>query len=80
MAGLTSASHPVDHHGRAAVRLDMDFRWQGESAPSRRVELFVAGENGQVYQLLAEDRHMAQGSGITELFETARAHLRIDVR
>ncbi|MFE7094853.1 hypothetical protein [Streptomyces erythrochromogenes] len=79
MQDLTSQSHPVDQRGRNAVRLDLDFRWEGESRPSRRLELFVAGEHGQVYQLLAEDKHLDRSSELTTLFETARTHLRTDV-
>ncbi|MFE1826885.1 hypothetical protein [Streptomyces yangpuensis] len=79
MQDLTSQSRTVDQHGRNAVRLDLDFRWEGVSRPSRRTELFVAGEHGQVYQLLAEDTYLGQASDLTALFETARTHLRTDV-
>ncbi|MEU6299466.1 hypothetical protein [Streptomyces erythrochromogenes] len=58
---------------------DLDFRWEGESRPSRRMELFVAGEHGRVYQLLAEDKHLDRSSELTTLFKTARTHLRTDV-
>ncbi|MFE6911470.1 hypothetical protein [Streptomyces erythrochromogenes] len=79
MQDLTSRSHPVDQRGTNAVRLDLDFRWEGESRPSRRLELFVAGEHGRVYQLLAEDKHLDRSSELTTLFETARTHLHTDV-
>ncbi|MFD7259244.1 hypothetical protein [Streptomyces sp. NPDC059874] len=78
MLDLTAASRTLDQGGRPAVRLDLDFRWEGESAPSQRIELFVAGAGGQVYQLLAEDKHPDKTSALTELFDTARAHLLID--
>ncbi|MFJ9945296.1 hypothetical protein [Streptomyces erythrochromogenes] len=79
MQDLTSRSHTVDQRGRNTVRLDLDYRWEGESRPSRRQELFVAGEHGQVYQLLAEDTRLDGASDLTTLFETARTHLLIDV-
>ncbi|MFF9982494.1 hypothetical protein [Streptomyces erythrochromogenes] len=69
----------MDQRGRSAVRLDRDFRWEGESRPSHRQELFVAGEHGQVYPLLAEDARLDRSSDLTTLFETARTHLLIDV-
>ncbi|MFB7179328.1 hypothetical protein ACFCYI_16665 [Streptomyces sp. NPDC056257] len=78
MYDLTAESRALDQRGRDAVRLDLDFRWEGERTPSRRIELFVAGERGQVYQLLADDLRPDQASALPELFETARAQLVVD--
>ncbi|MEU7603847.1 hypothetical protein [Streptomyces sp. NPDC041003] len=78
MYDLTADSRPLDQRGRDAVRLDLDFRWEGQRTPARRIELFVAGAGGQVYQLLADDIYLDQASDLTELFETARAQLVID--
>ncbi|MEU9081767.1 hypothetical protein [Streptomyces sp. NPDC048357] len=78
MYDLTADSRTLDQRGRDAVRLDLDFRWEGERTPSHRIELFVAGARGQVYQLLADDKHPDQASALGELFETARAQLVID--
>ncbi|KOG44605.1 hypothetical protein ADK75_34675 [Streptomyces virginiae] len=78
MVDLTARSSTLEQGGRSAVRLDLDFRWEGVSSPARRIELFVAGEQGQVYQLLAEDQHLDGASALTDLFETARTHLRTD--
>lgn len=78
MLDLTADSRSLDQRGRDAVRLDLDFRWEGERTPSHRIELFVAGAGGQVYQLLAEDKQLDGASVLTELFETARAQLVVD--
>ncbi|MER6317836.1 hypothetical protein ABT237_29345 [Streptomyces sp. NPDC001581] len=78
MYDLTAASRTLDQRGRDAVRLDLDFRWEGERTPSHRIELFVAGTRGQVCQLLADDLHPDKASALDELFETARAQLVID--
>ncbi|ARE73940.1 MULTISPECIES: hypothetical protein [unclassified Streptomyces] len=78
MVDLTARSSTLEQGGRSAVRLDLDFRWEGVSSPARRIELFVAGEQGQVYQLLAEDQHLDGTSALIGLFETARTHLRTD--
>ncbi|MEJ8641815.1 hypothetical protein WKI68_10760 [Streptomyces sp. MS1.HAVA.3] len=48
--------------------------------PAHRIDLFVAGEQGQVYKLLVEDKYADGASTLTGLFETARTHLRTDVR
>ncbi|WP_326587292.1 hypothetical protein [Streptomyces sp. NBC_01294] len=80
MQDLTHTSTPLEQGGKNAVRLDLDFRWEGESVPAHRVDLFVAGEQGQVCKLLVEDQHVAGASALTGLFETARTHLRTDVR
>ncbi len=53
--------------------------WESESAPAHRVDVFVAGEQGQVCKLLVEDKYVDEASDLTGLFETARTHLRTDV-
>ncbi len=78
MADLTARSGTLEQGGRDAVRLDLDFHWEGAGSPVRRIELFVAGEQGQVYQLLVEEQHLDGTSALTGLFETTRTHLRTD--
>ncbi|MFJ7591846.1 hypothetical protein ACIQZO_31660 [Streptomyces sp. NPDC097617] len=78
MVDLTAQNRTVEQGGRSAVRLDLDFHWEGVSTPVRRIELFVAGEQGQVYQPLVEDRYLDGASALTGLYETARTHLRTD--
>ncbi|MFD9521022.1 hypothetical protein [Streptomyces sp. NPDC059979] len=80
MLDLAHTAGPLEQGGKSAVRLDLDFRWEGESVPAHRIDLFVAGEQGQVYALLVEDKHVAGASALPGLFETARTHLRTDVR
>jgi hypothetical protein len=63
-----------------AVWLDLDYHWRGQTAPRKRVEVFVAGDAGRVYQLLVDTT--AGGDRLTrqrELFETARAQLVTDI-
>ncbi|MGW6984479.1 hypothetical protein ACWGE1_34375 [Streptomyces sp. NPDC054932] len=79
MLDLTSRSRAEELGGETTVRLDLDFRWEGKSAPARRIELFAAGRHGQVYQLLAEDQYLDEATALPDLFETARTHLRTDV-
>ncbi|MFJ3513618.1 hypothetical protein [Streptomyces sp. NPDC090131] len=78
MVDLTATNRTQEQDGRSAVRLDLDFRWEGASPRVRRIELFVAGGHGQVYQLLVEDRYLDEDSALTGLFETTRTHLRTD--
>ncbi|MFC9812977.1 hypothetical protein ACFVJM_13025 [Streptomyces virginiae] len=78
MYDLKEQSRTLDQQGRSAVRLDLDFRWEGKTEPARRTELFVAGGGGQVYQLFVDDIHLDAASELPTLFETARTHLRTD--
>lgn len=80
MAGLRATTHTAEQGGKDAVRLELDYHWSGQATPRRRVEVFVAGDAGHVYQLLvdttATDGHLAAQR---ELFDTARAQLVTDV-
>ncbi|MFK0252451.1 hypothetical protein [Streptomyces sp. NPDC090445] len=81
MEGLQVQRTRTAHDGKDAVLLTLDYHWAGQSAPRRRVELFVTGAAGQVYQLLVDSEagagRPAEQAG---LFDTARARLRTDVR
>ncbi|MET9821840.1 hypothetical protein ABZ038_09490 [Streptomyces sp. NPDC006349] len=67
-------------NGREALWLEIDYHWAGQSAPRRRLEVFVAGESGYVYQLLVDTEGTPQRlAEQTRLFSTARANLLIDV-
>ncbi|WP_405592134.1 hypothetical protein [Streptomyces sp. NBC_01092] len=79
MADLKVATHPTRQNGKEALLLEIDYHYTDQSAPRKRVEVFVAGKAGQVYQLLFDtvatrERPAAQ----KHLFATARAHLLID--
>ncbi|MEV4230567.1 hypothetical protein AB0J81_26420 [Streptomyces bobili] len=81
MAGLKAVTHTTRQNGKDALWLEIDYHWAGQTEPRKRVELFVAGSAGQVYQLLFDT---AAGPGNPnlatqrELFATARAQLLID--
>ncbi|TXS48791.1 hypothetical protein EAO75_16865 [Streptomyces sp. uw30] len=80
MADLKVATHPTRQNGKEALLLEIDYHYTDQSAPRKRVEVFVAGKAGQVYQLLFDtvatrERLAAQ----KQLLATARAHLLIDV-
>lgn len=79
MAGIEVASHPTRQNGRDALWLEIDYHYVKQSEPRKRVEVFVAGDAGQVYQLLldtaAEPGKLAEQR---QMFATARSQLRID--
>ncbi|MFE7278045.1 hypothetical protein [Streptomyces sp. NPDC057623] len=79
MADLKVVTHPTRQNGESALWLEIDYHWAGQSEARRRVELFVAGKAGHVYQLLF-DTAVTPGKLATQkqLFATARAHLLID--
>ncbi|MFE6103680.1 hypothetical protein ACFVQ4_27455 [Streptomyces laurentii] len=80
MSGLRATTHTARQGGQDAVWLELDYHWRGQTAPRRRVEVFVAGDAGRVYQLLVDTA--AGGDRLArqrELFETARAQLVTDV-
>ncbi|EFC79687.1 hypothetical protein [Parafrankia sp. EUN1f] len=79
MADLNARSHPIRQSGKDALWLEMDYHWVGQAEPRKRVELFVAGQAGQVYQLLVDtaatpEKREAQ----RQMFATAREQLLID--
>ncbi|MGW0779438.1 hypothetical protein [Streptomyces sp. NPDC002913] len=79
MADLTVTSHPTRQNGKEALWLEIDYHWVRESGPRKRVEVFVAGRSGDVYQLLFDtvdtpDRIAEQ----QRMFTTARSRLLID--
>ncbi|MGW4159220.1 hypothetical protein [Streptomyces sp. NPDC004788] len=80
MAGLRATTHSTRQGGRDAVWLELDYHWRGQTTLRKRVEVFVAGDAGRVYQLLvdttATGNHLA---GQRELFEAARMQLITDV-
>ncbi|MFI2508978.1 hypothetical protein [Streptomyces sp. NPDC018972] len=79
MDDLEVVTHTTRQNGRDAIRLEMDYHWVGQSQPRKRLEVFVAGEAGRVYQLLVDTaatrRRLAEQR---RLFTTARSHLLID--
>ncbi|MFG2550168.1 hypothetical protein [Streptomyces sp. NPDC048581] len=79
MADLKVVTHPTRQNGKDALWLEIDYHWAGQDEPRKRVELFVAGKAGHVYQLLF-DTAATPGKLATQkqLFATARAHLLID--
>ncbi|MFF2325219.1 MULTISPECIES: hypothetical protein [unclassified Streptomyces] len=79
MAGLKVVTHTTRQNGRDALWLEIDYHWAGQSGPRKRVEVFVAGTAGRVYQLLL-DTAADSGKLATQrrLFATARAQLLID--
>ncbi|MET9916585.1 hypothetical protein ABZZ04_05810 [Streptomyces sp. NPDC006435] len=79
MAGLRAVRHTTRQNGRDALWLEIDYHWAGQSGPRKRVEVFVPGTAGRVYQLLIDTA--ATPAGLAEqqrLFATARAQLLID--
>ncbi|WP_167396244.1 hypothetical protein [Streptomyces bobili] len=81
MAGLKAVTHTTRQNGKDALWLEIDYHWAGQTEPRKRVEVFVAGSAGHVYQMLFDT---AAGPGNLNLatqrglFATARAHLLID--
>ncbi|MEL5961213.1 hypothetical protein AADR41_41760 [Streptomyces sp. CLV115] len=79
MAGLKASTHTTRQNGRSALWLEIDYHWAGQSEPRKRVEVFVPGEAGQVYQLLLDTAATPGGLATQRrLFTTARAQLLID--
>lgn len=79
MADLKAVTHPTRQNGRNALWLEIDYHYVRQSEPRKRVELFVAGKSGQVYQLLFDtaaspEKLNQQG----QMFATARAQLLVD--
>ncbi|MFF8695695.1 hypothetical protein ACF08W_26180 [Streptomyces sp. NPDC015144] len=79
MAGLTAVRHTTRQNGRAALWLEIDYHWAGQSRARKRVEVFVPGTAGRVYQLLL-DTTATTGDLAAQrrLFATARGQLLID--
>ena len=79
MTDLDATQHRTVHDGRPATWVEIDYRWAPHSPPRKRIELFVPGEAGYVYQLLvdadATPDHLAK---LRRLFATARAGFRPD--
>lgn len=79
MDGLEVVTHTTRQNGRDAIWLEIDYHYVGQSEPRKRVEVFVAGKAGHVYQLLLDTTatrgHLAEQR---RLFTTARSHLLID--
>ncbi|WP_200931306.1 hypothetical protein [Frankia sp. R43] len=79
MADLEPASHPIRQNGKDALWLEMDYHWVGQAEPRKRVELFVAGQAGQVYQLLFDTAATTEKLAIQQqMFDIAREQLLID--
>ncbi|MCT2542869.1 hypothetical protein [Streptomyces atratus] len=79
MADLKVRTHTTRQNGRSALWLEIDYHWAGQGEPRKRVEVFVPGDAGRVYQLLL-DTAATPGRLATQrrLFATARAQLMID--
>ncbi|CAL9650085.1 hypothetical protein SUDANB176_06595 [Streptomyces sp. enrichment culture] len=54
MDDLEVVTHTTRQNGRDALWLEMDYHWVGQSEPRKRLEVFVAGKAGHVYQLLVD--------------------------
>ncbi|MBE3201701.1 hypothetical protein IHE48_12045 [Frankia sp. CH37] len=79
MADLNAGSHPIRQGGKDALWLEMDYHWVGQAEPRKRVELFVAGQAGQVYQLLFDTAATTEKLAIQrQMFDIAREQLLID--
>ncbi|MET9658202.1 hypothetical protein [Streptomyces sp. NPDC006510] len=79
MADIEVVTHTTRQNGRDALWLEIDYHYAHQSEPRKRVEAFVAGRAGQVYQLLFDTA--ADSGKLTaqrRLFATARAQLLID--
>lgn len=79
MADLKAATHPTRQNGKEALLLEIDYHYADRPEVRKRLEVFVAGKAGQVYQLLFDtvatpERLAAQ----KRLLATARARLLID--
>ncbi len=80
MADLEVTTHKTRQNGRDALWLEIDYHWARQSEPRKRLEVFVAGRAGYVYQLLVDTEASAQRlAEQSRLFATARESLRIDV-
>ncbi|WP_399888123.1 hypothetical protein ACGH7X_25000 [Streptomyces sp. BBFR51] len=80
MADLKVTTHTTRQNGRDAVWLEIEYHWAKQSEPRKRVEVFVAGESGYVYQLLVDTEATSQRLAEQDrLFATARASLLIDI-
>ncbi|OHV19250.1 hypothetical protein BBK14_29365 [Parafrankia soli] len=79
MADLTVVTHPTRQSGKDALWLEIDYHWAGQAEPRKRVELFVAGKAGHVYQLLFDTAATpTKLAAQQQLFATARDQLLID--
>ncbi len=79
MADLTVLTHPTRQSGNDALWLEIDYHWAGQAEPRKRVELFVAGKVGHVYQLLFDTAATpTKLAAQQQLFATARDQLLID--
>lgn len=79
MVALTARTHTDTQGGKEASRLELDYHWPAREAPCHRTELFVAGDGGQVYQLLVNDQQYDERtSDLPQLLSTARAQWRTD--
>ncbi|MGW0786728.1 hypothetical protein ACWD04_00375 [Streptomyces sp. NPDC002911] len=79
MADLKVAEHSTRQNGQEALWLEIDYHWVRQSEPRKRVEVFVAGESGHVYQLLFDT--VSTPNRLAEqqrMFATARSQLLID--
>ncbi|MFE0419110.1 hypothetical protein [Streptomyces tendae] len=80
MADIEVTTHRTRQNGRDALWLEIDYHWARQSEPRKRLEVFVAGRAGHVYQLLVDTEATAQRlAEQRRLFATARESLRIDV-
>ncbi|MER7966615.1 hypothetical protein [Streptomyces ardesiacus] len=80
MADLEVTTHTTRQNGRDALWIEIDYHWVKQSEPRKRLEVFVAGRAGYVYQLLVDTSATAQRlAEQTRLFATARKSLLIDV-
>ncbi|WP_461006356.1 hypothetical protein [Streptomyces capparidis] len=76
MADLDVSAHPARHRGEKALWLEIDYHYEGQSAPRKRLELFVAGQAGYVYQLLVDTEATPERlARQRQLFTTARGEL-----
>ncbi len=80
MADLEVTTHTTRQNGRDALWVEIDYHWVKQSEPRKRLEVFVAGRAGYVYQLLVDTSATAHRlAEQTRLFATARKSLLIDV-
>lgn len=79
MDGPEVVHHTTRQNGRDAVWLETDHHYVGQGGPRKRLEVFVAGRAGQVYQLLVDTtatrRHLTEQ---WRSFPTSRSHLLTD--
>ncbi|MFH8704492.1 hypothetical protein [Streptomyces rubrogriseus] len=80
MADVGVTTHKTRQNGRDALWLEIDYHWEKQSAPRKRLEVFVAGKAGYVYQLLVDTEATSQRlAEQSRLFAAARKNLLIDV-